>query len=469
MKRAFTLIELLVYMAIMGFIIVVAGRVFSDSTDMRVRSQNLLKSSEEIGKLANLIREDISQMGAKAWGLNTSEGYKVVAHPSVYWSTDNSDPNKKDFSSYILTGKPPNRAESDFADSLVFRKAVFDADGKFIAVREIAWYRSNDSLFRKCREVSSACPSNATAGLFCGGKDGDCDFKGNINDASGVLIATNIVNFKLTPSMPTVQDTLFPPSGNDDFSLYSRTTGTAIHIASSNNYGTITDVSDFKINANTSVQDKSELYLARYKDSPDTWTDCEKLDFQKNEIYAIEFKMPLDLEEYGNSSTQFIPGRDHLAIGLRTNDGGKIDDAPGDVLFYPPQDASGDIARHIEFSVKKDDINDACVAITLAFYSPKAGDGTLVFRDFKVFRKADESFHFPEPDEAGYNSLYGVEPDDATPEEKIKEKRSVKAFELILEIAIGKENDPKRRKSGTFSQKGKGIIIATPNNGTIVE
>jgi prepilin-type N-terminal cleavage/methylation domain-containing protein len=476
MKRGFTLIELLVYMAIMGFIIVVAGRVFSDSTDMRIRSQNLLKSSAEIGKLANLISEDISQMGAKAWGRTTSEGYKVVVHPDVYWdlAPDNPDNAKKDYSSYKLIGRPLSRTEAVFHDSLVFKKAVFDADGKFIAVRQIAWYAKEDSLFRKCLEVSKACPSNAAA-EFCGGKDDDCtyDLGDDINAAPKVLIATNISNFKLTPSTPTKQDTLFPPSGNENFSLYSRTTGTAIHIALSNNHSTRTDVSNFKINDNTSTQDKSELYLARYKDPPDTWTDCEKLNFRENEVYVVEFKMPLDLEEHGKSSTQFIPGRDHLAIGLRKNDGSKIDDAPRDVLFYPPQytsDEMGEIARHIEFSVKKE-IKDACLAITFAFYSPLAGYGTFMFRDFKVFNKTDESFRFLESGDDDYNDIYGVEPDGdiATSEEKIKEKKSVKAFELILEMAIGKEDDPKRRKSGTFSQKGRGIIISTPNNGVKVE
>jgi len=63
----FTLIELVVYMAIMGFIIIVAGRVFSDSTKMRVRSQSMLASSEEAGRVSALIKEDVSQMGAKSW------------------------------------------------------------------------------------------------------------------------------------------------------------------------------------------------------------------------------------------------------------------------------------------------------------------------------------------------------------------------------------------------------------------
>jgi len=447
MKRAFTLMELLVYIAIMGFIIVVAGRVFSDSTSMRIRSQNLLKSSSEIGKLANLIREDVSQMGVKAWGNldgdDEDKVYKVVVHDSVYMDAV----NKKDSSSYKLIGKA--RTENNFADTLIFRKAVFNADGKFMAVREITWRLSNDSLFRKCKEVSSNCPQGVNAAAFCAGKDNDCDSN------TDVLIAINVTNFKLTPSMPIKQDTLFPSSSSNGFKLFERPSGDV----SCTNNDTYTDVFNFRTNSNPGDNYKSELYLAENLTSKTTWNDCAKLTFKKNSTYVIEFGMPYK----DGDITQFVPGKDHLAIGLRKDDGNTITGV-SDIFFYPPQDLSADeTTRHFEFSTKKDSIENACVAITAAFYSPRAGNGTLSFKDFKVFQKVDESFTFPE----GAPSKYGLEPDDATSEvEKIKEKRSVKAFELIVEMTIGKKEE---RKAGTFSQKDRGIIIATPNNGVIVE
>ncbi|MDR2582649.1 MAG: prepilin-type N-terminal cleavage/methylation domain-containing protein [Fibromonadaceae bacterium] len=459
-KSGFTLIELLVYMAIMSFIIVVAGRVFSDSTAMRIRSQNLLKSSAEIGKLANLLTEDISQMGVKAWLQNTSDGDKVTTKSDVYWDISNEDLEKKDFSSYVLIRR---KNTYPFADSLVFRKAVFDDNGNFTSVREIALYNTiiGDSLFRRCRVVSVS-----------DSQDEDCKYASDINAASRVLMATNITNFKLTPSI-AIPDTLFPPKGSEDkFGLYSRGSGDVVKPSDCKNYSTRTEVSGFTPNPiNPPGQLKHELYLSNevsQKCDDLQPSNCYMLKFDSLKTYVIEFKMPFNDDE----STQFQPGVDHLSIGLRTKQGIPITGAPQDVLFYPPQDAaSKDMARHIEFSFKK--YVEACVAITLAFYSPTDWNqkGEFTFEDFKVFRKTDESIHFPKPGDPDYNENnenYGIGKVEGTEQDikkKIKEKKSVKAFELMVEMKIGKEE----RKSGTFSQKGRGIIVATPNNGVIGE
>jgi len=120
------------------------------------------------------------------------------------------------------------------------------------------------------------------------------------------------------------------------------------------------------------------------------------------------------------------------------------------------------LARRLEFSVA-DTVKAACIVITMAYYSPKTSDGDgkyvgsrgkLTFSNLKVFRKADETFHFPNTD--GYGTT------------DINEKINAKAFELILEI------DNKGEKSGTFStyeengiKKKRGMVILTPNNGVI--
>ncbi len=478
-KSGFTLIELVVYIAIMSFIIVVAGRVFSDSTSMRVRSQNLLKSSSEIGKLSNLLTEDISQMGVKAWGSittcetkdNYDNCYRVISHNKVYMNADNIVSNLRDSSSYILVRRKIN---DRFADSLVFRKAVFDKDGKFIAVHEIALYTSRngdrDSLFRKCREVDRICPQEAPEpSKFCltnTTQYNDCPSKSNINDAPKVLMATDITNFKLTPSTTGQEVPLF----DDQFGLYSPLpSGDLKRPGKCENNNTETKVSEFISNYAgdnnpPSGNAKHELYLSdKLSQNCETWTnlDCKEMTFGGQKTYVVEFKMPFNNDE----STQFQPSRDHLSIGLRNKQGTKVDGAPADVLFYPPQDiASRDMVRHIEFPIKKkkEESIKACVAITMAFYSPTASNGELTFEGFKVFRKTDESFDFPESDVASFGIC---EPTgNCTTEQKIKERRSVKAFELMVEMAIGKEE----RKSGTFSQKGRGIIVATPNNGVSV-
>ena len=64
-KSGFTLMELLVYMAIVGIVVVIAGEAFSNSTKFRVRTDNMIRSTQEAENAAMLFREDVSQMGAK--------------------------------------------------------------------------------------------------------------------------------------------------------------------------------------------------------------------------------------------------------------------------------------------------------------------------------------------------------------------------------------------------------------------
>jgi len=204
MKRAFTLIELLVYMAIMGFIIVVAGRVFSDSTVMRVRSQNMIKSSEEIGRISSLIKEDVSQMGAKVYGQVEAGNYKIYAEPEVYIAPEpDADDELPDSSSYMLfKGKNgPGR------DSLVFRKMATES------VREIYWVLRNDTIFRGCKTISGTenlteCPENP------------------------ILMGKNVTKLEFFPSKPGVllegpssvaPDTLFSTSVSKEFGLKHKT------------------------------------------------------------------------------------------------------------------------------------------------------------------------------------------------------------------------------------------------------
>ena len=65
-KAGFTLMELMVYMAILGIIVIVAGRAFSDSTKFRIRTQNILKATQEVENVATLFKSDVAQMGAKS-------------------------------------------------------------------------------------------------------------------------------------------------------------------------------------------------------------------------------------------------------------------------------------------------------------------------------------------------------------------------------------------------------------------
>jgi len=373
-------------------------------------------------------------MGIKEWGQkDTDDKYIFNTRPEVYWNF-----GKKDFSSYELI-------RGDIFDHLTFRKAVLDDSSKFLAIHEIEWYVKEDSsLFRGCTPIVSI---NNTANIDC--KD-------------SVLIATNITNFKLTPYKPAPDSTLF----EGDFYLYPRTPSSGIKSVDTTadehwyQNGNRTEIHGFQEPNAPGDHYRYEFYLARPGEN------CKDLglELKKNNIYAIEFNMPfsgntasdIKKKETYYHSTQFQPGKDHLSIGFRDDDiiGNPVGGAT-DVLFYPPQGNVSNETRHLEFPIKKD--TTACVAITFAFYSPLAWQGIYEFSDFKVLRKAGQNFQHPPPEE----SDYGIGDDDT--EDKRNEKKSVKAFELMLEI------EHKGEKSGTYSQKEKGMIIATPNNGTIVE
>jgi prepilin-type N-terminal cleavage/methylation domain-containing protein len=449
MKRGFTLIELLVYMAIMGFIIVVAGRVFSDSTSMRVRSHNMLKSSEEIGKVSDLIREDISQMGVKAWWDIPNSTMKVV-DKKVYVDLDAGDT-----SSYTL------EHESEDFDKLKFKKAEFGDDGTFLGVREIEWFVKENTLYRKCRTID-------------GGTDDTCPDEAS--EAPPVLIVKNLKKFVFRPSKPGIEndiDTLFPNQGNTDaalrYTLKARSAGGGANedLKGANVEGSSVDVISVKSDAQCIKGDEntnkhySQVCLSPLNAA--SCADCSKMPLRKGETYSVHFEMPHFDKEADTtedfSSTQFLPGFDHIAVGFRNNSGDPIDGVSNDVLFYPPQDTKAkNVKRYAEFSVKTD-VDNACLAITFAFCSINgANTGKMRFKKFEVLRKTDRAFRF----EKGTN-IYGSESTNAPSEkEKLKEKKNVKAFELVMEI----EN--KGEKAGTNAGENTGMIITTPNNGVFV-
>jgi len=453
MKRAFTLIELLVYMAIMGFIIVVAGQVFKDSTVMRVRSQNMIASAEQIGKLSSLLNEDMSQMGTKAWGKNENNNYNVSVESKVYMDATGANP---DFSSYNLTHSTES---TDSLDNLVFRKISFDDEGKSLGVREISWYVSGDSIYRSCRTIegtdteNDSCPSDVPLSVLMG------------TDIKKFYLMPSVPGMSLTPGANVPEDTLFGKDTDLGFSLKERTEGervsTSLGVSPAN--GNKVTLYNFVGNSegNTTF---NQVYLGE-KDVMN-WKECSLFALRKGETYAVEFKMPL-FEENNKLdifSSQFLPGKDHIAVGLRDRNGGTV--GPIDVLLYPSQSESKDedvntkMLRRAEFSLEND--TTACVALTFAFYSPNARKGRLQFSEFRVFHVNTKAFHFPKEGEADYDPNYGTEA-FADVKERIRQKENAKAFQLILETSKGKTG--KDEKTRTSSAEGNGMVILTPNNG----
>ena len=362
-------------MAIMGFIIVVAGRAFADSTGMRVRSQNMLASAEEVGRVSALLKEDISQLGAKSWGISSASGYVFDSAAYVHMSYSN------DLSSYYL-----GRSSGSSYDSLYFRKVHYDEDGKCKGVMAIELYVQDSVLFRKCTPSSfSKC---STPGLLAA----ECP-------EAPVEMARGVSEFAFLPSKP--DDTLLIAQSNPAF-------GSSGNILS----GFPPDASPMN------------FYFTS------NGTGCHSISFKKDEEYAIELRLPYSEPESGkiNYMDMFQAGRDHLSIGLRYITPSTV--SVPDFLFYPPQaqEANKVTIRHFEFSVPSD--ITACIGITAAFSADSpARSGWLRISNIKVSKQTDKAYRFDRED-PDYNPVHN--PPITTP--PTPDRASVKAFELTLGI-----------------------------------
>jgi len=443
--RGFTLIELLVYMAIMGFIIVVAGRAFSDSTKMRVRSQNMLASAEEAGRVSALLKEDISQMGAKSFGRSSASGIVFDTVAGVHWNY-----NAKDFSSYNLERNNP---ANDY-DYLSFRKAYYDPNGVCGAVLAVEWYvRAADSvLMRKCTSTRPA--KCATVNNF------DADQEKCATNGTTLEIARNVVLFKLNPSIPGIigssypsaTDTLysFSSTNANPFSYRVNSTGTP----AAYNGKVLSGV--FSVNSSSSGTQHTDFYIAGAGGN-----NCQSFTFNAGEEYAIRFQLlykvnssdpcrtnanctvETSIAEKYNRMAMFQANRDHLSIGLRNPTTYVPINGISDFLFYPPQDDIADNVKTRLFRFSVPENTPACVGITAAFYSPEAYKGHLDIDSLKVYRKTDEIYHFERSSGSNYN------PSSASA------KAQVKAFELSL--GINKKGEINRTTT----------VIPVPNNGLV--
>jgi type II secretory pathway pseudopilin PulG len=421
-KSAFTLIELLVYMMILGFVIVVAGRAFSDSTGMRVRSQNMLASAEEAGRISAILKEDISQMGAKSWGALETSGqvFDTLAAVYINFNGGNVNASATDLSSYTLT-------KGENFDNLFFQKVHYDSSGACGAIMKIEWHVREDSvLIRKCEnEIPAKCTGNFNADTEC---------------PAEIEMASNLTMFSFLPSKPgkdasgAASDTIFPTDpANSSFNLLPN-----LALAPTSKI----ILEGFNINLDETGTAKNDYYLAQPSEN-----DCFSHTYIPDEEYAINFNLLCDQiackgnnDEEFNPMIMFQPGGDHLSVGLRDPDmNGKSIGGVPDFLFYPPLDQKASKIRHFEFSVPSE--VEACIGITAAFYGP-AQKGRLEIEKFTVLRKTDRIYHF-DHGELDYN------PDD-------ERKASVKAFELSLGVD----------KKGEINRTT--MVIPVPNNGVVV-
>lgn len=438
MKKGFTLIELLVYMALLGIIVLVAGEAFSNSTKFRVRTQSMLESSENASKLAAIFKEDLSQMGAKSWktlSAATTAPDLFDVDSKVYIDFNNTDPTKVDKSSYILTS-------GGDLDSIDFRKMEYTETGVFLAVRNVAWYVKDSTLWRSCQTLS-------------GTENGDCPT--SATTVVPVKMADKVAKFNITPATPGISssasasDVLFPASSASGFRLLPRygkfDTDSLYRVTVNPDTGEVAvSVSGFFSNFdsesgtyNRSGKRAGQVFVGPAVASgggSGSWSgDCKEFTFVPLETYVFKFNLAFVKD---NNMRMFQVGKDHIAVGLRTKTDGNPISGIEDFMVYPPQNSDAEkLSEYGEFSVQ--DTVKACLAITFAFYSPLAHSGTLTFKNFTVYRKTDEAYHFVD----GYNPT------------NLKEKALVKAFRLEMDVK-------RRGEIGRVT-----MVIPTANNGVV--
>ena len=453
MKKGFTLMELMVYMAIVGIIVVVAGQAFSNSTKFRVRTQNMLKATQEAENVASLFKADVSQMGAKsakeetgATGAeDTFEKYTSCTAGQVdciYMNPNAADAADQDYSSYKIES-----AGGGNYDKLTIRRLRYDNQGHYQAIEQVVWDVTDKTLKRSCSILRQKDSYTLPDDDPC--KEG----------AGAVDMATGVEKFKVYPGIPTIrsdaaaavhqEETIFPPGGAEAFSLLPRpTAGDYVAPTSVTAGGSSVTITGFASNYNTASgqivvdgKNVTELYVATNEDhgADPSWADyCYKVSLEKGIEYEISFSMVH--VSVADGMQLFVAGRDHMAVGFRNTDGTKPASTE-DFLFYPPTNEDSQGARTMRFSVPAN-LEEVCMAFTFSTYSPVASTGSITISKLKLRQVAGSNYVF-----------------DKSMSISTVDKKHVKA--LMLELQIGRGG-----KNGHEGETGEAtIVIPTPSNG----
>lgn len=433
-KRGMTLMELLVYMAIIGIVVVIAGQAFSDSTKMRIRTENKLKAIASAEDIGSLFRDDLAQMGAKSAVDvdNSSEQGDAFVNKDLVFMPTAAGASHIDKSSFSYV-------RNHFGvglDSLTFRRLKYDENGGFVRVEEVAWYATDEGeLFRKCSVVPSS-------------EDGDEECPSN------VVVADGVTKFVTLPAKPGVVNSdyagvagkQFPqllPNGDlttSDFRLVSRYGEDGFAFVSTTDPGSSVTISGFASNydyENSTVRTSdivaNQVFVAPATNDIGEWKDlCKVVDSLEAGVeYEISFMIPFIATE----NKMFCPGRDHMAVGFRYQSGGGKITGLNDFLFYPPATADASQERRFRFTPAKTAKN-VCMAFTFVSYSPLANVGSVTINSLKLNRVATSNYVFND------SFVHSVE-----------DKENVKAFRLELQVESGGE-------TGVVS-----LVIPTPSNG----
>lgn len=423
-KQGFTLIELLVYMGLLGIIVVVAGKAFTDSTGFRVRTEGMLKGHAEAQEVANILREDLNQMGAKT--SFETDGATVQSKAFV------DESSEIDKSSFTL---------SKDRDTIVFNKIVYDELGKAQFIQQVSWmFAVNRGLYRSCKTIwpSDVNPAECLA-----------------DNPVPVLMSDKVKSFKLWPGT-RLED---GESGNEDvfekgssFTLAPRTSNTSsthflVPVLTPNDDNTSVEVKGLQTNSgNSGTRIATQLYLLDDSESTsgsDSWNNCKKFSFDAYSTYAISMNISSNCRTTApNYMCDFQAGVDHIGIGIRTSEGEIIPEIH-DFMTYPAQSISGAEAyRYADFSIPIK-IENICLAITIALYSPEVYKGNLTISDIAIYKRSAAEYEFNKSVGA---SAFGMSAGE--------DKNKIKAFKLEMDVSVNKETSHVEN------------VILTPNNGT---
>ena len=468
-------------MAIVGIIVLIAGQAFSDSTKFRVRTQNMLKATQEAENIASIFKSDVIQMGAKsAQEDGTSEkgdeyGDKFSAiYDSVYMDPYNPVLENVDLSSFLISS----------SSNFIFRRVRYDADGAYKAVEEVHWFVENEGknsvykvLKRACRTVDGVADD-----------DGICPADKTRDEAAAeaVEIARGVVEFRVFAPEPIAasEEQIFPTSGNT-FRLIPRTEEEHYFNFSSvgsdgnpNSTGEEIVLTQFYTNYDnahgklkTEHSNMNQAFAVNPED-PDAgdwkWKDyCENrglIPLEKNNTYEISFEVPFTSISNEFEIQPFVPGEDHMSVGFRGKISGEVptikkDDKRipivEDFLFFPPYSSKGSGKRYMRFTVPAD-VDTVCLAFTFACYSPKASQATLKISNLKIKKIPGLNYSFDKANPGAYD-----------PEDHKNDKKNIKA--LMLRLRLGRGGSGKVNAATGKIENGETgeieMVIPTPSNG----
>ena len=461
-KGGFTLMELLVYMAIVGVVVVIAGQAFSNATKFRIRTDNMVRATQEAENVAMLFKEDVFQIGTKSSketgfadaGAEFGDKFSGV-NSNVYMDPANSDEAKRDSSSFRI------ETTDNFSD-LTFRRLRYGENGAFQAVEQIHWYvdvsdKSNKILKRSCK-ITQLAPGVAIAA------DDPC--KAGDGEPDPIEMATGVTKFKVEAAIPGAmvdEVQIFPPDNLTAFRLVPRTgDGEYAPFKSANtttgseqNGGNSITLSNFFSNYDNSSatylgsaeRKINQAYAIKNETTSDMWNvacaSYGKVTLMPDMVYEISFSL-------ADRGLRFVPGTDHMSVGFRTAGSGDIPMFNGrrlvdDFLFFPPMDTSGRGAgkRTMRFTVPEK-VENVCMAFTFACFSPLASNSKLTIKNLKLTQVASSSYTFEE---------------DYNPENYKKEKKNIKALKLKLQVSRG------AKKGGKGETGDVDLIAPMPSNG----